>query len=49
MTVNDAARNIDHEQEIDDYPMISELFNFDQLKVQEDFGIKRYRDSLYKG
>jgi hypothetical protein len=29
--------------------MLSELFIYDQLKNQEDFGIKRYRESLFKG
>ena len=33
----------------EDYYMISNLFYFDELKAMEDFGIKRYKNALFKG
>ena len=33
----------------EDYYMISDLFYFDELKAMEDFGIKRYKNALFKG
>jgi hypothetical protein len=35
--------------EIDNYTMISNEFNFEALKEKDNFGIKGYKDSIYKG
>ena len=40
---------MDTEQEHDEYEMLSQLFDYEELKKEENFGIKRYKDSLYKG
>ena len=32
-----------------DYQMVTDLFDFQDLKKQENFAIKRYKDSLYRG
>jgi hypothetical protein len=29
--------------------MISSMFDYDQLKQSETFGIKKYKDSIYRG
>ena len=29
--------------------MLTDLFDFDELKTRQSFEIKRYRDSLYRG
>jgi hypothetical protein len=31
------------------YEMNSNEFDFDEIKAQSNFGIKQYRDSLYRG
>ena len=31
------------------YKMITDLFDFDELKARPDFAIKRYKESLYRG
>ena len=31
------------------YKMITDLFNFEELKKKSDFAIKRYKESLYRG
>jgi len=42
--------DLEDEQEKDEYAMISKLFDFDDLRDNNpDFGLKRYRTSLYKG
>jgi len=33
----------------EDYYMISDIFNYNDLKKIEDFGIKRYKNALFKG
>lgn len=32
-----------------DYEMVSDIFNFDELKELDDFGIKKYKNATYKG
>jgi len=29
--------------------MESNMFDYEQLKLQETFGIKKYKDSIYRG
>ena len=31
------------------YQMITDLFDFEELKTREIFAIKRYKESLYRG
>ena len=42
-------RDLDAEQELDSYDMISQLFEYDQICTAEEFGIKRTKNTLYKG
>jgi hypothetical protein len=39
----------DSEADIDNYQMLSNEFDFDELKEDPSFGIKGYKDSIYKG
>jgi hypothetical protein len=34
---------------IEKYQMISNEFDFEEIRVSETFGIKQYRDSIYRG
>ncbi len=31
------------------YKMITDLFDFEELKTRTNFAIKRYKESLYRG
>ena len=42
-------RNLDEEQQTEDYQMLSQLFDYQQLSETEEFGLKRWRNTLYKG
>ena len=42
-------RDLDQEQESDDYRMISQLFDYQTLQEEPNFGVKRYKNTLYKG
>jgi hypothetical protein len=33
----------------EDHYMISDIFNYEDLKKMDDFGIKRYKNALFKG
>jgi len=33
----------------EDYLMESNLFDFNAIKEQQNFGIKKYNDSIYRG
>ena len=45
-----APIDLEDEQEKDDYEMISGLFQFNVTRdTDPNYGIKRYRNSLYKG
>lgn len=37
------------ETEIDNYTMLSDVFDYDELRERDNFGIKGYKDSIYKG
>lgn len=37
------------EEEFLHYRMLTDLFDFDQLKMMDNFAVKRYKDSLYRG
>ena len=39
----------DEERQYMIYKMITDLFDFELLKKQETFAIKRYKESLYRG
>ena len=43
------GRDLDEEQELEEYQMLSQLFDYDALREEPAFGAKRYKDSLYKG
>ena len=32
-----------------EYTMITDLFDFEELKTRKNFCIKRYKESLYRG
>ena len=32
-----------------DYQMLSQLFDYDQVSEAEEFGVKRTKNTLYKG
>ena len=34
---------------LEKYQMISNEFDFEEIRLSEFFGIKQYRDSLYRG
>ena len=42
-------RDLDQEQESENYKMISQLFEYQVLLEEPDFGVKRYKNTLYKG
>ena len=43
------ARDLDEEQELEEYEMLSALFDYDALREAPAYGVKRYKNSLYKG
>lgn len=43
------VRDLNEEQLSEDYQMISELFDYNQVKNLELFGMKRLKHALYKG
>jgi len=47
--VTDAVCNLDYEQETDEYNMVSNLFEYNTVKNDPNFALKRYKDSLFKG
>ena len=40
---------IKEEQQYMVYKMITDLFDFEELKTRKNFAIKRYKESLYRG
>ena len=40
---------IEEEKQYMIYKMITDLFNFEELKARKNFAIKRYKESLYRG
>ena len=42
-------RDLDAEQETEAYTMLSQLFEYDPLCEAEEFGLKRTKNTLYKG
>ena len=40
---------VEEEKKYMQYRMITDLFDFDELKTRKDFLIKRYKESLYRG
>jgi hypothetical protein len=34
---------------VEKYQMISNEFDYEQVRLSENFGIKQYRDSIYRG
>ena len=40
---------IEEEQQYMMYKMITDLFDFEELKTRTNFAIKRYKESLYRG
>jgi len=32
-----------------DYQMLTDLFDFQKLKLMQNFAVKQYKDSLYRG
>ena len=42
-------RNLDEEQEQEEYEMISKLFEYNQICEAEEFNIKRTKNTMYRG
>ena len=40
---------VEEEKKYMSYRMVTDLFDFDELKTRKDFLIKRYKESLYRG
>lgn len=32
-----------------DYKMVSDVFNFDEVRASEQFGVKQYQNAIYRG
>ena len=49
--INSAFKENDWEKESvnEEYTMESSMFNYEDLKSLEDFGIKKYQDAIYRG